>query len=244
MPCDTLPSATVARPASRGRAPLELRFAGVEFQFLARADWPSEEEALACLSPSEAGMAKTLRHPERRRQWITGRYAAKCLAIDCGLVSGVAPAEMEIVSRDANGKGVPPAIHFNGRVVSARLSLSHTQCGVLAACASDRLSSIGVDLTDLSDCRPEALCRWFTEAELAAIDTGSLVDAATQWAVKEAVYKAACCDEPFAPRRVEAVRAGAEWRCRYYRKDLGRSCRIQVRRIEDLVAAVAVIRSA
>jgi phosphopantetheinyl transferase len=85
------------------------------------------------------------------------------------------------------------------------LSIAHTPRAVLVALGRTPGVRVGVDLVE-----PVTLPRgfaevWFTAAERRLLRDAQPSVAATLWAIKEAVYKAAGAGRPFAPRAIEVL---------------------------------------
>lgn len=94
------------------------------------------ENAEEWLSEPEASIARSIRHPARRRAWVATRIAAKTLALELGLCGE--PREFSIPTR-----GEPPRLE--GGVSGDELYLSLSHSGDHAAAAIDQ-RRIGIDI--------------------------------------------------------------------------------------------------
>ncbi len=173
---------------------------------LGRARRPAELPDLAeWLTPRETAAVATYRSRERREGWLAGRILAKQLVRAFLEDDGLAPSEIEILSRDGDNRGVRPVVAVRGEERPLSLSISHSEHLVVAACADGGDVSLGIDLTLISEVKPHALLAWFTPLEKARLADEDLTDVAECWAMKEAVYKATNQGEPFAPLRIEVA---------------------------------------
>lgn len=193
------------------------------------------------LSESEQAELDQLRDPTRRAAWHCGRVLLKRLLRE-QLPDLVAVGDrIEICSRNDAGKSVRPTVRVNGTPLDVCLSISHSDRGVLVALATDR--RLGVDLVDLSRFAPGSLDAWFTESELQHLTAVAPKQQAVLWGIKEAVYKAANTGEPFAPKSIEVVMSGGDFRCTYRGRDFGDDCRIRVSEVDGHVAVFVTWQS-
>lgn len=199
-----------------------------------RAALPADEGEW--LTPAERRELARYRAPSRRDAWLCGRALAKQVIAD---VSGSEPAEIEILSRDAEGSAVAPSLRIAGRLMPWRLSISHSDRGVLVSLSVDPNLRVGVDLASREEADPAALGFWFTEAEREAGCLSDPRQAATCWAIKEAAYKALNDGEPFVPHRYEVVRLddGYGVRC----DDADELIPVEIWDIDGHVAALVVM---
>lgn len=167
------------------------------------------------LSPAERDCWQRFGSPVRKREWITGRIALKRLLKERFLVNGLELAEIEIKSRDDQGKGIPPVVRAGHRERGWAMGLSHSRRGALAAVSECERIRIGVDLVDVADVRPRSLALWLSETERNALSADDPVEIGFAWAAKEAAYKALCVTEPFQPRRIEVLGLDGSWSCRW-----------------------------
>lgn len=215
--------------------------ANVRWQYMPAAALTSASEAW--LAPAERALLATFRSPLRQADWLRGRMAAKQLLMEMGVVRGARASELEITTRNPRGQGIPPEVRLGGERLPIVLSLSHTAEGILVACGDDVRARVGVDLVRPTEIHPEALSVWLTPGERSQIDRTSAHDVAAVWAAKEAVYKAACVNESFAPMQVETVRKGETWSCRFFGRRIDRLS-LTTREIDGQIAAIAVVQPA
>jgi phosphopantetheinyl transferase len=176
-----------------------MSFLGYSYRYAAIAalNWPAPDQWLA---PREQHEFARLSDTARRRAWLAGRWLAKRLLSE-RLDLKLAPAELgqiDICSfRD--GKLVRPQASAATTLNDWRLSISHTQRGVLVAVAPAEIA-IGVDLVYERE-RPAAGFDhvWFTSDEQDWIARSPRSRRLALWAAKEAAYKALNRGEPFRP---------------------------------------------
>jgi 4'-phosphopantetheinyl transferase len=152
------------------------------------------------LAAGERGELARLRDPGRRNAWLAGRWLAKRLLSE-RLNFRLEPEELgaiEICSRQ-DGKLVRPQANAEGIHGDWRLSIAHTERGVLVAVAPVEIA-IGVDLVQERERPAPGFDQvWFTSDEQDWIASGPRRRRLALWAAKEAVYKALNCGEPFRP---------------------------------------------
>lgn len=238
MPADLLTSLTNGPSSQSVSGSLSGAIGPVRWRYVP-AD-ASDESASSPLSPGERTLLESFRSPLRRSDWLRGRAAAKRLLVDAGLVDASALARIEIVTRDDRGRGIPPEARLDGASIPVALSVSHTAHGALVACATESGLRVGVDLVSPSEVNPEALSLWLTAEERRQIDRARAVDVARMWAAKEAVYKAACIDESFAPLKVEVLPNGNDWTGTYFGVRLD-ALRLLAWEIDGQIAALAML---
>ncbi|NLE39184.1 MAG: 4'-phosphopantetheinyl transferase superfamily protein [Pirellulaceae bacterium] len=178
-----------------------------------------------------------------RREWTAGRILAKQLILQH---QGLSPSDaraINITSRDSHGRGIRPRVAIHGDVIPCSLSISHADGAVLAAFTTAGGVSVGVDVVRRQPFAPAFSRRWFTELEQESVTASEDHDLeiCRVWAMKEAVYKAACQDEPFAPRLTEIRNVPNGHRCAYRGLDLADRCRIRIWLIDNHVCSVAVV---
>ncbi len=193
------------------------------------------------LSVAEQGEFAALSDENRREAWLCGRRLGKQLMREAYAEPATDLASIEILSRDADGRGMRPTVSIDREPVSACLSISHSTHGVLAAVTTRPGASVGVDLAIPGTVKPGFLRTWFTAAEQERLK-GAPERVMTYWAIKEAVYKACHVGESFAPRKIE-VFDSVEGRCWcYYRGiDLRNISDIQIREIDGHIAVVVTV---
>lgn len=169
--------------------------------YLAFDQWNAQEIASveASLGARERRELEHFTHPERRRQWLSGRYLVKRLLNDTPFVA--ATSSVEILSRDARALGTRPRVVVDSCELNTSISLSHNAHGVLA-CVS-REFAVGVDLIE-PGVRSDGFYRlWFHDSERQWIDEDRANRGPLVWSIKEAVYKAVNQGEGWDPRAVE-----------------------------------------
>lgn len=174
------------------------------------------------LSSAERRRADGMRDRSARDAWLTARLAAKRL-VAARLPGWPADpparllAQLDIRSRDAAGRGVPPRVVVTGGEAAVVVSIAHADLRVLVATAPGA-DALGVDLTPaVAFARPGSRW-WLTAAERADLrlldPEAAAAQAATLWSVKEAVYKAWLAADPFRPLSIEVrVRHGRVVSC-------------------------------
>ncbi|HBO42463.1 MAG TPA: hypothetical protein DD670_00695, partial [Planctomycetaceae bacterium] len=200
-------------------------------------------DAARWLTDDERKTQAALRAADYRRQWTAGRVLAKRLMLEQGGLPARDARAINITSRSAHGFGIRPRVTIDGDVVPCSLSISHTDGAVLAAFTTLSAISVGVDLVERQPFAPGFSRRWFTgsERELVAAGEDDELEIGRIWAMKEAIYKAACHDEPFAPRRIRLEPIAEGYTCVYRGLDLANRCRIQTWLCENYLCAEAVI---
>jgi phosphopantetheinyl transferase len=193
------------------------------------------ETAANWLSQREARELAQWRNARRRCNWLLSRFVGKRLVAEA---AGVNPRDIEILSRDSQGRVNRPCLWRAGAPLPWSLSISHTDRGVLVALAATEQASIGVDLTLDDRFSPRFAELWFTPAEQSWVrEANSRKIGATIWAAKEALYKAVSDGESFAPREFEIL---ADGQCRH-RGLLLADCQLQSWSVDGHLAALAVL---
>jgi phosphopantetheinyl transferase len=183
------------------------------------------------------------RDPRRREEWNMSRLVAKQLILDVAVEQPTNSHAIEIRSRDALGRGVRPVVMINGRSARCSLSISHIKSAVIVAICDDPSVTVGVDLVQKAELGKGFLRAWFDEDEQSRINPDDAAEICRLWAIKEAVYKAANQNDPFAPRRIR-LRTGSagEYQCTYRGVELGDRCRVTTWECGDHIAALAAIQ--
>ena len=167
------------------------------------------------LTEAEYSELRRFRDESRRETWLFGRWAAKSLIQDQFAVSPPEAAEIEILSRDADGRAVRPTVRIAGRPAVGCLSITHSSQAVLAALSLQADCRVGVDLSAVERVGGGFVQTWFTPGEQGQIAQDER-RAALFWAVKEAVYKACNEGESFVPQKIEVqCEADEVYCCRY-----------------------------
>ena len=165
------------------------------------------------LSTGERGIYAQFRPGPRGDNWLLGRLLAKKLVM--ARLSAqpqrkrfLHPARIEIRSGAARGQRFRPRVAVDGRQRSWSLSIAHTEKAVLVVLADGR-DAVGADLVEPGRYGRGFLELWFTPLEQDRLRDGDRPDmTAAAWAVKEAVYKAINCGEPFRPQSMEVLTEG------------------------------------
>jgi phosphopantetheinyl transferase len=183
------------------------------------------------------------RDPCRRKEWSLSRVVAKQLILDVAVEQPTTPQSIAIRSRDTLGRGVRPVVMIDGRTARFSLSLSHIKNAVIVAICDDPFVTVGVDLVQKAELGKGFLRAWFDEDEQNRINPDDADEICRLWAIKEAVYKAANQNDPFAPRRIR-LRTGSagEYQCSYRGVDLGDRCRVTTWECGDHIAALAAVQ--
>jgi len=212
------------------------------------------------LAPGERRQYAGLRDTRRRRAWLLGRRTGKELVRAVLGLAADDPRSIELVSRDASGRGVAPQVRLGGRRQPCSLSISHTDRAAVAALSTMPDVRVGVDLVELG--RPptgrnwsvetsggavgraavfDALRPWLTAEERAWADARGPFAAAALWAAKEAAYKALGAGKGFAPRQfvIRPQRRG-RFTCHWRSAEGGPACTIVLRPIHGHLMATAV----
>ncbi|GHT21616.1 hypothetical protein FACS189419_02790 [Planctomycetales bacterium] len=149
------------------------------------------------LSPESAVLWRSIRAENYRRSWLAARICAATLWSRC--INGTAHPpwnEVNIVSRNAEGKGCRPVFYFQNAALDRDISLAHVDGAVLAVLAKRSGYRVGCDLVPLGSISSATERFFFHEDETGfGANNGDKI-----WAVKEAAYKAGNENTPFAPR--------------------------------------------
>jgi phosphopantetheinyl transferase len=179
------------------------------------------ESSCAWLGEKERSELARLHDAGRRRQWLAGRWLAKQLLCEAGCAGNL--TEVEIVSRDAQGRGVRPRVLIRAGELSRSLSIAHTDRGALVVLAATSRLLVGADLAPCVIPADDGFCRlWFSSLERQWIDHDPAKRLALMWALKEAIYKAVNAGESWNPRQIEIRPRGLEnFDCSYRGRPLG-----------------------
>jgi phosphopantetheinyl transferase len=192
----------------------------------------------ACLGARERAELARLRDLSRRRAWLLGRMLARQLLHEAR--GDWDASEIEILSRDAQGRLNRPRIFRGGVEQSCSLSISHAARGAMAVLCGEPGVTVGVDLAPPEPLSGAFVQLWFTPGEREWCRESDSPDTSTFiWAAKEAIYKAVNQGESFVPRDVEIRRGGG---CLYRKMPLA-NCRLERQLIDRQIAVIATIRS-
>jgi phosphopantetheinyl transferase len=220
-------SSEFALPSLSGVTLSYLRLAEADDELPAdEADW---------LTAAERRELSRYRAARRQKAWLCGRWLAKQLVAagldrqseepsprnqpaphatkvpvvpstgGVDVAAEISLDQIEILSRDGEGRGIAPVVQVAGRRDHRSLSISHTDRGVVVALANR--VRVGVDLVDLGGLDPAALGFWFTEQEKSELDLDNRHTAAILWAAKEAVFKATNGSK-FVPQQIQLRHRG------------------------------------
>jgi 4'-phosphopantetheinyl transferase len=162
------------------------------YRLVLASEYPSLAEGkptVGLLSPREEVIVAGLAHLPRRRKWLLGRAAAKCLVR--AMTEGEAPDDPEIsVLNQPSGE---PFVLLEGRGAWERpISISHRSALGMAAAPIDARARIGADVETVEP-RDAALIRqFFTDEEAALVLASAQAEdevVARIWSAKEAVLK-------------------------------------------------------
>jgi 4'-phosphopantetheinyl transferase len=193
------------------------------------------------LTRAERSEYDALRYDVRRRDWLAGRYAAKRAV---ARRRGLSIDRLSLETRAGAAPSCSYLAHGSRTALSLTVSIGHC-AGIAIAAASDRTTSIGVDIEREDTVDPHE-CRLFLGAREHAIR--SQLDATLAWVLKEAAWKALRLrdDIPFAAleldltndaRLLRGVRIAGDWRpARVFIIELPRALRLR--------AAVVVVEAA
>lgn len=196
------------------------------------------------LSETERRESARYRDARRLRQWLAGRWLAKQLLSEQLVPWCTNWQEIEIISRDGQGRAVRPTVRVNQSVQSWCLSISHSRRGVLVGVSLNSAIHVGVDLAEKEELNPQSLVFWFSAKERERLREGDGRRAAVCWAVKEAVYKAINTGESFVPRKFEVFPCDTGgFECHHEGKPLNERSRITVWDVDDHVAVTAMVSS-
>jgi 4'-phosphopantetheinyl transferase len=146
------------------------------------------------LAPDEEEQLARFTAPRRRRDWLLGRWTAKALLAQAAVAEGRPPlpaGAIQVLSGPA-GEPVARVIHSDGES-RPPLSISH-RAGRAICATADRPGPLGADLELVESRAPGFAADFFTEDEIAWLETwpdgarDTLVTAI--WSAKEAALKA------------------------------------------------------
>ncbi|HWQ04000.1 MAG TPA: 4'-phosphopantetheinyl transferase superfamily protein [Longilinea sp.] len=158
------------------------------------------------LSPGEVEKYSKLRFPQRRADWLLGRWTAKqLLHTSVEQLSGLHFAEWTVANE---GDGRPYA-SLSGRRLPGCLSISHRGGQAVCAWSSNAHIGLGIDL-EIIEPRTNAFIQdYLTDAEqILAAGRQREGDAVLIWSAKEAMLKAMGTGLRLDTRSVEVMRIG------------------------------------
>lgn len=196
------------------------------------------------LSEAERRESERYRDAGRLRQWLAGRWLAKQLLNEQLVPWSTNRRDIEIISRDSQGRAVRPVVRVKQHAQPWCVSISHSRRGVLVGVSLNDAIHVGVDLAEKEELNSQSLVFWFSARERERLREGDARRAAVCWAVKEAVYKAINSGESFVPRKFEVFPGETgRFECHYEGKPLEDRSRITVWDVDDHVAVTAMVSS-
>ncbi len=200
-----------------------------------RRELPSAESMW--LSRRECLFLSEFRDASRREEWLLGRWLLKNMLASLAKASSCLHdlRRIEILPQKHNSLSTRPLLMFDGESTNFAVSLSHSDCGVLAGIADPLELNMGVDLVEERPVRDGFLKLWFTRNEQDFLRTRR--DLAMRfWGAKEASYKAIQKGERFVPTAFEVGVSDNDWHC--YCRESNRACRIDVTSVGLSVSAI------
>jgi len=160
------------------------------------------------LSAVEVEKFSNLRFPQRRAEWLLGRWTAKrLLQTSVDLLSGL-PLSDWTVANEADGR---PYASLGGKRLSGCLSISHRNGQAACAWSSNGDIGLGIDLETIEPRTDAFIKDYFTNAEqVLASDRQRERNAVLIWSAKEAMLKALGIGLRFDTRSVEVLRIAAD----------------------------------
>lgn len=177
-------------------------------------DWQQLPTELDWLTAGERARLEGFRFDKRRRDWLSGRWAAKIALMG---ISGLPKGDIDRfeITSAPNGAPLP---RLDGWPYRARLSLSHSNDRAFCT-VSREMTALGCDI-ELVEPRSEAFVEtYFTESEREHVDSSSPLfrdSLVTKiWSAKESTLKALRTGLQTDTRSVEVIDngdcAGADW---------------------------------
>ena len=179
-----------------------------------------------------------VKSPVRRRAYCSARSAAKSLL---NSLTGSELSQLEILSRDEQGKPTRPRVCVAGGRSDWQLSFSHKGEHVLIVATSQPDIRLGCDLEFEAALSPGFRQLWLTSDERAWLETHKDFTATQIWASKEATFKATNDGHKFLPRRFHVHPAvSAPWRCEATDSGVTAECRPYSDLSDTVVAVIAI----
>jgi len=146
---------------------------------------------LEWLSPSEYKRQQSFRFPKRKKDWLSGRWAAKNLLINSS--SHLQRCQLSEFSIENNPDG-SPLVTRNGELLPGSISISHRSDYASTAWTANPRSKIGIDLEVIEPKPVSFIDDFFTINEFNFLFEQKLEDhpviSSLIWSAKEAVMKA------------------------------------------------------
>lgn len=167
--------------------------------------------------------------PKRREDWLAGRWLSKQLISQA--TDAMPFDDIEIRSRDHAGLGMQPSVRLRGCLQPWRLSIAHTDNGVLVGLALNNRVSLGVDLVHEVPNDPNFRSMWFTPDEQRWLEEAPQVRTQLIWGLKEAIFKACGAERLWTPREINVLaNSDGTYRVKFFGRDLVPS-RVHFRRV-------------
>lgn len=157
---------------------------------------------LTFLSENERERYRNTRSETGKRYFLAGRLAAKN-------TTGLPKEEwqhIDIISKNGDGKGIPPQLFLRGIPLRQALTLAHAGECAAAFLAKEKGIRIGCDIVAEHSVTDVIRHQFFMPEEMP-------LSPDEVWAVKEAAYKTLCTNEPFMPQRYVVRQTGIGWYC-------------------------------
>lgn len=166
---------------------------------------PPREEFL---SAAEVESLSNLRFPQRRAEWLLGRWTAKRLLQATVEQLSRVPLSDWTVANESDGR---PYASLGGMRLPGCLSISHREGQAVSAWSSNANIGLGIDLETIEPRTDGFIKDYFTNAEqILTRGRQRERDAVLIWSAKEAMLKALGTGLRLDTRSVEVLRIAAE----------------------------------
>ncbi|WP_298859932.1 4'-phosphopantetheinyl transferase superfamily protein [uncultured Gimesia sp.] len=198
------------------------------------------------ISLSEQEQLDRLRHQDRRREWLAGRWLCKHmiqeeLSLTCQHTMPLSVIEIE--SLYGGRRTSRPRVIIDGQMQSMEISITHSNDWIGVALATKSGCSIGIDLVSQTLTNKHSLDVWLTENEKQGVAENS-DELPIIWSIKESVYKASNRGELFRPLEMEVYRTlTGEYACHYKALTEGIDYSIMVDRHADHIFSITTIKN-
>lgn len=211
--------------------------------------WP--QEYAVWLSSSERELLAGLRHGQRRREWLAGRWLCKQMIqtetryghCTSDSLSRQTLSAIEIQSHDGQRRAAKPRVFVEGRMLPMELSITHSHDWIGVAVSTTPNCRVGMDLVPRTTETNSRLAFWLTEDEQRWLHKNPN-DAVLPviWSIKESVYKASNRGAPFKPLQLNVCRsASGQYECDGRALTAGTKCSITVDTWNDHILTVATV---
>lgn len=164
------------------------------------------------LTPRERQTWKAINDRNYRRDWFAGRMMVKKIFDSLKANPLEIPSESErfrqyeVVSRNADGRGIRPQLTVAGVASPRTISIAHAGGMVCVGVALLPGTMFGLDITPQNGVSSSVVRSYFTDSEKKLLGkTTEFFFPERLWCAKEAVYKALCTGEPFMPRLFQPI---------------------------------------